>query len=134
MLEDRKIKAVKIVVLYKKLYLFIKSLKSKKKKLAQNFVLLCHSRNMVGQFKKANLRRPIKILQFLILARTQKCFAELQNILAFLKINHLESESRILQGIFLHVILLRIIVPWYCSALTIAGAKKAHLERSFVMN
>ena len=39
-----------------------------------NFVLLCQSRNMVGQFKKAYLHRSIKILHFLTPARIQKCF------------------------------------------------------------
>ena len=44
----------------------VKSLKSKKKKEAgTHFVLLCHSRNMVGQFKKAYLHRPIKFPHFL---------------------------------------------------------------------
>ena len=31
---------------------------------------------------------------------------------SFCTINHLQAESRILQGIFLNVILVRIIVPW----------------------
>ena len=68
---------------------------------------------MIGQFKKAYLHRPIKILHFLTTARIQKCLIQLQNILAFLTINHLQTESWIQQGIFLHVILVRIIVPWY---------------------
>ena len=34
------------------------------------------------------------------------------NILAFLTIIHLPAESRIKQGIFLHVIPVRSIVPW----------------------
>ena len=38
-----------------------------------NFVSLCQSRNMVGQFKKAYLHRPIKILDFLTPASSQKC-------------------------------------------------------------
>ena len=88
---------------------FIKSLKSKKKKLALtsfyyvnqeiwlgnsknliciyqsrfyifsqpqvNFVLLCQSRNMVGQFKKAYLDIPIKILHFLTPAESQECIS-----------------------------------------------------------
>ena len=66
---------------------------------------------MIGQFKKAYLHRPIKILHFLTTARIQKCLTQLQNILAFLTINHLQTESWIQQGIFLHVIPVRIIVP-----------------------
>ena len=42
------------------------------KEAGTNFVLLCQSRNMVGQFKKAYLHRPIKILHFLTPARIQK--------------------------------------------------------------
>ena len=38
-----------------------------------NFVLLCQLRNIVGQFKRAYLHRPIKILRFLTPARIQKC-------------------------------------------------------------
>ena len=60
-----------------------------------NLVLLGESRNMVGQFKKQNLHRPIKILHFLTPARIQKCLIQLQNILAFLTISHLQAESRI---------------------------------------
>ena len=47
-LKYREIITVKVVTLYKKLYVFIKSLKSKKKQAGTNFVLLCHSRNTVG--------------------------------------------------------------------------------------
>ena len=61
---------VKTVRLYKKLCAFIESLKSKKKKLALTF----QSKNMVEQFKKAYLHRPIKMLRFLTPARIQKCF------------------------------------------------------------
>ena len=67
---------------------------------------------MVGQFKKVYLHRPIKILQFLTLAKIQNCLTELKNILDFLTMRHLQTESRISQGIFLHVTPVRIIVPW----------------------
>ena len=50
---------------------------------------------MVGQFKKVYLHRPIKILDFLTPARIQKYLTELQNILAFLTINHPQAELRI---------------------------------------
>ena len=43
------------------------------KEAGTNFVLLCHWRNMVGQFKKAYLHRPVQILYFLTPARIQKC-------------------------------------------------------------
>ena len=46
----------------------VKSLKSKKKKLGTDFVLLCLLRNMVGY-----LQRPIKILYLPTPARIQKC-------------------------------------------------------------
>ena len=49
---------------------------------------------MVGQFKKAYLHRPIKILHFLTPAIIQKYLTHLQSILAFLTINHLQAESR----------------------------------------
>ena len=42
------------------------------KEAGTNFVLLCQSSNMVGQFKKAYLHRPIKILHFLTPARIKK--------------------------------------------------------------
>ena len=38
----------------------------------ENGSLLCELRNMVGQFKKAYLHRPIKILHFLTPPRIQK--------------------------------------------------------------
>ena len=72
---------------------------------------------MVGQIKQACLHRPIKILHFLTPARIQKCLTQLQNILAFLTINHLQAESRIQQGIFLHVIPVCVIVPCIYSTL-----------------
>ena len=40
---------------------------------------------MVGQFKKAYLHRPIKILHFLTPSRIQKCLTYLQNICAYNK-------------------------------------------------
>ena len=60
---------------------FIRSLKNqsktkknkKKREAGTNFVLLCQSRNMVGQFNKVYLRRSTKILHFSAPARIQKC-------------------------------------------------------------
>ena len=43
------------------------------KESSSNFILLCHARNKVGQFKRAYLHRPIKILHFLTPPRIQKC-------------------------------------------------------------
>ena len=65
---------------------------------------------MVGKFKQAYLHRLIKILHFLSPAKIK---TKLHNILAFITINHLQAESHIKQGIFLHVIPVRIIVPWF---------------------
>ena len=45
--------------------------------------------------QKTSLHRPINILHFLTPARIQKCLTELQNILAFLTINHPQAEQRI---------------------------------------
>ena len=50
---------------------------------------------MVGKFKKPYLHRPIKILHIPTLARIRKYLTELQNILAFLTINHLQAEWRV---------------------------------------
>ena len=58
---------VKRVALYKKLYFFHE--KSKKQEIGNNFMLLCQSRNVIGQIKKTFLHRPIKILQFITPAR-----------------------------------------------------------------
>ena len=58
---------VKTVTLYMKLCFFIR------REAGTNFVLLCQSRNMVGQFKKAYLHRSVKILHFSTPARIQKC-------------------------------------------------------------
>ena len=52
---------------------FSESLKNKKKEAGTTLVLLCQSRNMVGQLKKVDLHRPIKILHFLTPARIQAC-------------------------------------------------------------
>ena len=63
-----------------KLCFFIRSLKNqtktkktKKREAGTNFVLLCQSRNMVGQTNKVYLRRSTKILHFSTPARIQKC-------------------------------------------------------------
>ena len=45
--------------------------------------------------QKSYLHRPIKILYFYTHARIQNCLTQLQNILAFLTINHPQAESRI---------------------------------------
>ena len=42
-----------------------RDLKIAKKKDGVNFVLLCQSRNMVWQFEKAYLHRPIEVIYFL---------------------------------------------------------------------
>ena len=52
-----------------------------------------------------------RIYTFSYTARIQKYLAYLQNILAFLTKNHLQAESHKYQGIFLHVIPVRIIAP-----------------------
>ena len=111
LLKCREIVTVKTVALYKKLYVFDLKSQKQEKEAGTNLIVLCHSRNMVGQFKKAYLHRPIKILHFLTSARIKKCLAYLQNILAFLTRNHLQVELRIWQGIFLHVFPVYIIVP-----------------------
>ena len=49
---------------------FIKNLKNKKKKLV---LTLFYHADQVGQFKKANLHRPIKVLHFPKPVRIQKC-------------------------------------------------------------
>ena len=49
----------------------------------------------LGNSKKAYLHTPIKILHFLTPTRIQKCLTQLQNILAFLTINHPQAKSRI---------------------------------------
>ena len=64
---------VKTVKLYKKLYFFIKSLKSKKKKLALTSFYYVSREMWLGNSKKAYLHRPIKIPHFLTPARIQKC-------------------------------------------------------------
>ena len=59
-----------------------------------NFVSLFQWRNVAGQFKKPYLHTSIKIVHFLTRARIQKCLTQLQNILSFLTINHLQAEWR----------------------------------------
>ena len=83
---------------------------------------------MVGQFKKAYLHRPVTILHFLTPARIQKCLTEFQNILASLTINHLQAESRIYQGIFLHIIPVRIIAPYIYKPIKILTQKRFHIH------
>ena len=82
----------------------IRDLKIAKKKDGVNFILLYQSRNMVWQFEKAYLHRPIDVIYFLTPARIQKCFTKFQKSLACLTTIHQSTESRIWQGIFLHVI------------------------------
>ena len=74
-LKYREIITTKTITLYiNKLYFFLKVLKQKQEKEAgTNFVLLCQSRNAVGQFRKTYLHRPVKTLHFLTPARIQKC-------------------------------------------------------------
>ena len=69
--------------------------KIQEKEAGTNFVLSSQSQNIIGQFMKTYLHRPIKILQFLTPARIQKCSKYLQNILAFLTIRRLQADSRI---------------------------------------
>ena len=64
---------VQIVTLYKKLYFFHYKSQKQEKETDNKFFLLCQSRYMVGQLKKAYFHRPIKILHFLTPARIQKC-------------------------------------------------------------
>ena len=64
---------------------------------------------------KTYLPKSVKIIHFLSRGKTQKCSTKLCYILAFSTIRHLQTESRIQQEIFLHVILVRIVVP--CSHL-----------------
>ena len=49
----------------------------------------------VKKYEKAYLQTPFKILRFPTPARIQKCLIQIQNILAFLTVNHLPAESRI---------------------------------------
>ena len=63
-LNYREIVTAKSAALHKKFYFFsLKDLK-KEKEAGTNFVVLCQSRNMVAQVKKAYLHRLIKILHF----------------------------------------------------------------------
>ena len=72
LLRCRETITVKTVTLCKKLDFFHGKSKKQKNEAGTNFVLLCQSRNMVGQFKKNYLHRPITILQNLTSARIQK--------------------------------------------------------------
>ena len=58
----------------------------------------CESRNMIGQFMKTYLHRPIAILHFPTQGRIEKCFTDHRNILAFL--------SRAYNKRFSHMIIL----------------------------
>ena len=71
---------------------------------------------MTAQFMKIHLHRPMKAQRFLIPRKNQKCLSRLLNILAFLTISHLQVESCIEQGMFLHVIAARVIAPCYYEA------------------
>ena len=70
-LKYREIIIVKTVKLYKNFIFSLKVLKAKKEA-GTNFILLCRSKNVVGQFRKAYFYRPVKILHFLTPARFQK--------------------------------------------------------------
>ena len=67
---------VKTLTLYKKLYFFIKSLKSRKKNLALT-AFYNVSREICWAIQKSSLHRPIKILHFLTPARIQNCLTYL---------------------------------------------------------
>ena len=56
-----------------KLYLFHYKSFKQEKEAGTNFVLLRQLRNIVGQFKRFYLDRPIKALHLLTPARNQKC-------------------------------------------------------------
>ena len=62
------------------------------KQASTNFVLLSQSRNVTEKFIKFYLKRPIKVLQFPTSGRIKKCLSQLQNILVFLTIPHLQVE------------------------------------------
>ena len=69
---------VKTVALCKKLYFFPEKSKKQEKEASTNLILLSQSRNMVGQFMKTYLHRPIKILQFLAPWKIQTSSTQLQ--------------------------------------------------------
>ena len=85
-----------IMPIYKLNFYFVHK-KSKKqiKEAGTTFVLLSWSRNRIVKFIKTHLHRSIKILQLFTPGRIQECLTQLQNILVFLTIHHLQAESRI---------------------------------------
>ena len=60
---------------------------------------------------KNYLHKPIKVLQFVSCRKIQQYLELLRNMLPFSTITHVQTDSRILQEIFLHVIPVRMIVP-----------------------
>ena len=77
----REIITIKTVILYKKCIIFMKSLKSKSKKLVVIMFYYLH--------------RSIKILRFLTPTRIQKMFNTTSKYFSFFKENHVSTELRI---------------------------------------
>ena len=76
-----------------------------------NIVSLCQSRNVIFKFQKPYLQTPFKILHFPTPGRIQKCLTKIQNILAFLTVNHVQSLAHNKECCY--VIPVCIIVQWW---------------------
>ena len=61
------------IILCKLNFMFFVNKSEKQEKEADTNFLFSQSRNMIRRFVKANLHRPMKILQFLTLGRIQNC-------------------------------------------------------------
>ena len=72
-LRYREIITVKTVALCQLNFFVHEKSRKHEKEANPNFVLLSQSRNMIGQFVKPFLHRPVKTLPFLTLGRIQKC-------------------------------------------------------------
>ena len=98
-----------------------------------NFPLSYQSRNMVWEFRKIGLHRPIKILNFLTSARAQKCLTQLQNISAFLATNHLQAGSRTQLGMFVYfIIVITDFIICFQFVLQFHGIMQSHFENGLL--
>ena len=101
------------IFLVKIYFSLIRVLCCKSKKLSLTFLYYIGQKTWLEDSWKLLYIDQSRFYNFFSRGEIQKWLMQLWNTLPFSKISHLQAEWCIEQGIFLHVIPVRIIVPWF---------------------